>query len=79
MRPGRAEAPSVNPKKLVSSWMRTLYKRVLFSASLPSRVVTGAVKPDTSVTPSGTLSIAIAPARVARDVARQDPRWVTPA
>ena len=37
MRPGRAEAPSVDPKKLVSSWVRTLCKRVPFSACLPSK------------------------------------------
>src|SRR6516164_7486243 len=57
MQPGRAEAPPINPKKLVSSSARTLCKIVPFSPSLPSRIVTVAVKPDTSGTPDGTLSI----------------------
>jgi len=55
MQPDRAEAPPVDPMKFVSSWVRTLCKSVPFSASLPSLIVTVAVKPDTS----GTLSIAI--------------------
>ena len=59
MQPDRAEAPPVNPKKLVSSWVRTHCKSVPFSASLLSRIATVAVKPDTSGTPGGTLSIAI--------------------
>jgi len=46
MQPDRAEAPPVNPKKLVSSWVRTLCKSVPFSASLLSRIVTVAVKPE---------------------------------
>src|SRR6516165_806894 len=59
MQPGRAEASPIKPKKLVSSSARTLCERVRFSPSLPSRIVTVAVKPDTSGTPGGTLSIAI--------------------
>jgi len=59
MQQDRAEAPPLNPKKLVSSWVRTLCKSVPFWASLPSRIATVAVKPDTSGTPGGTLSIAI--------------------
>jgi hypothetical protein len=59
MQPGRAEAPPINPKKLVSSSARTLCKSVVVSRSLPSRSVIVAVKPDTSGTPGGTLSIAI--------------------
>ena len=59
MQPGRAEAPPINPKKLASSSARTLSKTVPFSPSLPSLIVTVAVKPDTSGTPGGTLSIAI--------------------
>ena len=56
MQLGRAEAPPINPKKLVSSSARTLCKSVPFS---PSLIVTVAVKPDTSGTPGGTLSITI--------------------
>ena len=59
MQPGRAEAPPINPKKLASSSARTLSKTVPFSPSLPSLIVTVAVKPDTSGTPGGTLSIAL--------------------
>jgi hypothetical protein len=59
MQPGRAEASPIKPKKLVSSSARTRCKSVRFSPSLPSRIVTVAVKPDTSGTPGGTLSIAI--------------------
>jgi hypothetical protein len=55
----RAKLAVFTVKKLVSSWLRTLCKSVPFSASLPSRIVTVAVKPDTSGTPGGTLSIAI--------------------
>jgi len=56
MQPGRAVASPINPKKLVSSSPRTLCNSVPFSLS---RIVTVAVKPDTSGTPGGTLSIAI--------------------
>jgi hypothetical protein len=56
MQPGRAEASPINPKKLVVSPVRTLCRTV---SSLPSRIVTVAVNPDTSGTPGGTLSIAI--------------------
>ena len=59
IQPGRAEAPPINPRKLVSSSARTRCKRVPFSPSLPSRSVIVAVKPETSGTPGGTLSIAI--------------------
>jgi hypothetical protein len=59
MQPGRADAPPINPKKLVSRSVRTLCQSVPFSPSLPSRIVIVAVKPDTSGTPGGTLSIAI--------------------
>jgi hypothetical protein len=59
MQPGRAEALPINPKKLVSNSARSLCKIVPFSPSLPSRIVTVAVKPDTRGTPGGTLSIAI--------------------
>jgi len=59
MQPDRAEAPPVNPKKLVSSWVRTLCKSVPFSASLLSRIVTVAVMPEPAARPGGTLSIAI--------------------
>jgi hypothetical protein len=58
MQPGRAEAPPIKPKKLVSSSARTRSKSGLFPSS-PFRMVTVAVKPDTSGTPAGTLSIAI--------------------
>src|SRR5215471_14977444 len=51
MQSGRTEAPPINPKKLVSSSARTLCKRVPFSPSLPSLIVTVAVRPDTSGTP----------------------------
>ena len=56
MQPGRAEASAINPKKLASSSVRALCKNDPFS---PLRIVTVAVKPDTSGTPAGTLSIAI--------------------
>ena len=56
IQPDRAEASPINPKKLVVSPVRTLCRTV---SSLPSRIVTVAVKPDTSGTPGGTLSIAI--------------------
>jgi hypothetical protein len=56
MPPDRADARPVNPKKLVSSFVRTLCKSFPFSASLPSRIVTVAVKPDTSGALGGTLS-----------------------
>jgi hypothetical protein len=56
MQPGRAEAPPINPKKLVSSSARALCKIDPLS---PSRIVTVAVRPDTSGTPGGTLSIAM--------------------
>ena len=59
MQPGRTEASPIKPKKLVLSSARTLCKSVLFSPSLPSRIVTVAVKPDTSGTPGGTLSMAM--------------------
>ena len=59
MQPGRAEALPINPNKLDSSSARTFCKIVPFSPSLPSRIVTVAVKPDTSGTPDGTLSIAM--------------------
>jgi len=59
MQLGRAEASPINPKKLVPSSARTLCKGVPFAPPLPSRIVTVAVKPDTSGTPGGTLSIAI--------------------
>ena len=59
MQPGRAEASPINPKKLVSNSVRTLCENVAFSPSLPSRSVIVAVKPETSGTPGGTLSIAI--------------------
>ena len=59
MQPGRAEAPPINPKKLVSSSARTLCNSVPFSPFLRSRIVTVAVKPDTRGTPGGTLSIAM--------------------
>jgi hypothetical protein len=56
MQPGRTVASPINPKKLVSSSARTLCKSFPFS---PSGIVTVAVRPDTSGTPGGTLSIAI--------------------
>src|SRR5215468_7670817 len=56
MQPGRTEASPINPKKLVSNSPRALCKNVPLS---PCRIVTVAVKPDTSGTPGGTLSIAI--------------------
>jgi hypothetical protein len=59
MQPGRAEDSPINPKTLFSSSARTLRESVTLSPSLPSRIVTVAVKPDTSGTPAGTLSIAI--------------------
>jgi len=59
MQPGRAETSPIEPKTLVSSSARTLCKSVAFSPSLPSLIVTVAVKPDTRCTPGGTLSIAI--------------------
>ena len=54
MQPGRAEASPINPNKLVSSSARTLCKSFPLSPSLSFRIVTVAVKPDTSGTPAGT-------------------------
>jgi hypothetical protein len=59
MQSGRAEAPPISPKTLVSRSARTLCKSDPFSPPLPFRIVMVAVKPDTSGTPGGTLSIAI--------------------
>ena len=56
MQPGRADASPINPEKLVSSSLRALCKNDALS---PSRIVIVAVKPETSGTPGGTLSIAI--------------------
>jgi hypothetical protein len=79
MQPGRAEAPPISPNKLVSSSARTLCKSVPFSPSLPSRIATVAVKPDTSGTPGGTWSNADRHALRQAYPGKPDRRLATPA
>jgi hypothetical protein len=57
MQPGHAEASPIEPKKLVSSSARTLCERVRLPPSLPSRIVTVAVKPDQVVVAMADLNI----------------------
>jgi hypothetical protein len=58
MQPDRAEAPPVNPKKLVELGADSLHERsVLGALAVPDRNRCG--QAGTSGTPGGTLSIAI--------------------